>query len=407
MKTALYIARKYFFSRKSQSVINITSGISVLGIFVATAAMVIVLSGFNGIESLVKDLYSRFDPDITFTPTYGKTFNSSNVDFKKIKEIEGVAYAYPVIEEITMVKHDDQYVFATMKGVDKEYFEAGVLGDTIFDGEAKIDDYNSAILGYAIQGKLQVAANDMYDNKIKVYGLLRSEKLSKNNQEAFKPQDAYVRGVFSINPEFDNQYFIVSLDFARSLLEYENDYTKFEVQVEEGADPFEVKLKVLEILNGEFHGKTRYELNELIFKTNETEKWMVFLILGFIMVISTFNIIASLSMLILDKQKDIKTLISLGASKLLVKRIFILEGLMINFLGAALGGLVGFLVCWAQIKFHLITMENSVSDYWPVIIKGQDVLMIFCTVLIIGIASSYLPVNYLVRRHFNKMFNRA
>ncbi|CAG5086144.1 FtsX-like permease family protein [Parvicella tangerina] len=407
MKTTFYIARRYFFSRKSKSVINITSAISVLGIFVSTAAMIIVLSGFNGIESLVKELYSHFDPDITFTPAKGKSFHEDEIDFDQLMALEEVAYAYPVIEEITMVKHEEQYVFATMKGVGDVFFQSGLLEKSIFDGEGGIVDYNTAIVGYGVQGKLQVAASDMYDNKVKVYGLLRTEKASKNNQEAFKSQDAYVRGVFSVNPEFDNKFILVSLDFARDLLEYEGDYTKFEVQVNKGFDPFVVKEKILGITGDTFTGKTRYELNEIIFKTNETEKWMVFLILGFIMIISTFNIIASLSMLILDKQKDIKTLISLGASQKMIKQIFILEGLMINFIGAFLGGFVGFAVCWAQIKFHFVKMENSVTDYWPVIVKWQDVLMIFSTVLIIGVVSSYLPVNYLVKRHFSQMFKRS
>lgn len=329
------------------------------------------------------------------------------VDFEELKSIEEVEYVYPVIEEITMIKHDDQYIFATMKGVGDDFFKSGLLTNSIYDGKGVISDYNSVIMGYGVQGKLLVAANDMYDNKVKVYGLLRTEKASKNNQDAFKSQDGYVRGVFSVNPEFDNQYFLVSIDFAQELLEYENDYSKFEVKLKEGADAFEVKDKILSLTGSQFVGKTRYELNEIVFKTNETEKWMVFLILGFIMIISTFNIIASLSMLILDKQKDIKTLISLGATEKMIKQIFILEGLMINFIGAFLGGLVGFVVCWAQIEFHFVKMENSVTDYWPVIVKWQDLIMIFSTVVVIGFVSSYIPVNYLIKRHFSQMFKRS
>ncbi|MCB9188970.1 MAG: ABC transporter permease [Flavobacteriales bacterium] len=407
MKTTFYIARRYFFSRKSKSIINITSAISVLGIFVSTAAMIIVLSGFNGIESLVKELYSHFDPDITFSPKMGKSYHKDEVDFDAIKSMKEVEYVYPVIEEITMLKHDEQYIFATMKGVGEEFFKSGLLSHSIYDGQGIIDDYNTMILGYGVQGKLQVAANDMYDNKVKVYGLLRTEKASKNNQDAFKTQVGYVRGVFSVNPEFDNQYVLVSLDFAKELLEYEDDYSKFEVKLKDGVDEFEAKEKILQLTGNAFIGKTRYELNEIIFKTNETEKWMVFLILGFIMIISTFNIIASLSMLILDKQKDIKTLISLGASEIMIKRIFILEGLMINFIGAILGGLVGFVVCWGQINYHFVEMENSVTDYWPVIVKWQDIVMIFTTVVVIGLLSSYIPVNYLVKRHFSQMFKRS
>ena len=176
--------------------------------------------------------------------------------------------------------------------------------------------------------------------------------------------------------------------------------------MKEGFDEWKVKEEILTILGPGFDAKTRYEQNELIFKTNETEKWMVFLILGFIMLISTFNIIASLTMLVLDKKKDIKTLISLGATANTIRNIFVLEGLLINFLGAFLGAIVGFLVCWAQIEFHLITMENSIVEYWPVIIKWTDIALIFGTILIIGMLSSFVPVQFLIKKHFKGMFER-
>jgi lipoprotein-releasing system permease protein len=380
----------------------------VLGIFISTAAMIIVLSGFNGIEELVKELYNSFDPDIEVSPAQGKTYDIDKVDIDKLQEIDGVALVYPVIEEITMVKHEDQYVFATMKGVGPAFFESQLIANNIIDGVSGplLDESDIAIMGYGVQAKLQVPVEEIYNNKIVVYGLLRSEKLSKSNQKAFKPLDCYVNGIFSINPEFDNDYFIVPLDFANELLEYESNRTKLEFVLKEGADEWEVKENILAVLGPGFKAKTRYEQNELIFKTNETEKWMVFLILGFIMLISTFNIIASLTMLVLDKKKDIKTLISLGATSTTVRNIFVLEGLLINFLGAFLGALVGFLVCWVQIKFKIIGMENSVVDHWPVIVKWTDVVLIFGTILFIGILSSYLPVQFLIKRHFKSMFER-
>jgi len=268
------------------------------------------------------------------------------------------------------------------------------------------DGENLAIVGYGVQAKLQVPVKEEYNNRITIYGLLRSEKLSKNNQKAFKPSESYVKGVFSINPEFDNDYYIVPIAFAQALLEYENNRTKLEFVLLENADEWKVKEEILAILGPDFSAKTRYEQNELIFKTNETEKWMVFLILGFIMLISTFNIIASLTMLVLDKKKDIKTLISIGATDKMVRNIFVVEGLLINFIGALLGAIVGFAVCWVQIEFKIITMENSIVDHWPVIVKWTDVALIFGTIFIIGSLSSFLPVNFLIKRHFKSMFHR-
>ena len=370
--------------------------------------MIIVLSGFNGIEELVKDLYNSFDPDIEVSPTKGKTYDISKVNIEELEAIQGVKFVYPVIEEITMVKHGDQYVFATMKGVGPAFFESELISNNIIDGVAGplLDEDNIAIMGYGVQAKLQVPVEEMYDNKIVVYGLLRSEKISKSNQNAFKPMNSYVKGIFSINPEFDNDYFIVPLSFAKELLEYENNRTKLEFVLDEGVDEWKVKEEIMAVIGPNFSGKTRYEQNELIFKTNETEKWMVFLILGFIMLISTFNIIASLTMLVLDKKKDIKTLISLGATGNVIRNIFVLEGLLINFLGAFLGAIVGFLVCWAQIKFKIITMENSIVDHWPVIIKWTDIALIFGTILVIGALSSFVPVQFLIKKHFKGMFDR-
>ncbi len=370
--------------------------------------MIIVLSGFNGIEQLVKELYNSFDPDIEVLPKQGKTYDISNVNLEELKKVEGVAFVYPVIEEITMVKHDEQYVFATMKGVGADFFKTELISNNIIDGVAAPENGNEniAIIGYGVQAKLQVPVEEIYNNKIMIYGLLRSEKLSKNNQKAFKPKENFVTGVFSINPEFDNSFYIVPLDFAKDLLEYDSKRTKLEFVLTEEADEWKVKEDILNILGPEFNAKTRYEQNELIFKTNETEKWMVFLILGFIMLISTFNIIASLTMLVLDKKKDIKTLISIGATRKMIRNVFVLEGLLINFIGAFLGAVVGFLVCWAQIEFKFITMENSIVDHWPVIIKWTDILLIFGTIFVIGVTSSFLPVNFLINRHFKSMFHR-
>lgn len=370
--------------------------------------MIIVLSGFNGIEQLVKELYNSFDPDIEVVPAQGKTYDVSEVDMEKLHAIEGVEYVYQVIEEITMVKHEEQYVFATMKGVGPDFFKTNLIANNIVDGVAgpKEPGEKIAIIGYGVQAKLQVPTDEIYNNKIMIYGLLRSEKLSKSNQKAFKPEENYVKGVFSINPEFDNSFYIVPLDFAKDLLEYETKRTKLEFVLVEGADEWQVKDDILKLLGPGFNAKTRYEQNELIFKTNETEKWMVFLILGFIMLISTFNIIASLTMLVLDKKKDIKTLISIGATHKMIRNIFVVEGLLINFIGAFLGALVGFLVCWGQIEFKFITMDNSIVDHWPVIVKWTDVALIFGTIFVIGTASSFLPVNFLINRHFKNMFQR-
>ena len=369
--------------------------------------MVIVLSGFNGIEELVEKLYSSFDADIRITKTEGKTFDFHEISKEEIFNLEGVNAITEVIEEITMIKHEDRWITATMKGVEDSYLAMCLLDSVLTEGEAKLQDdgFNKAIIGIGLQNKVQVTSDPRYHDYLTVYGLLRDEKISKTNTDAFKPEMISVGGVFAINPEFDNTYFLVPIQFAKNLLEYENDITAYEISVKNTFTNKQVKKEIQKLVGDRFQVKTRYEQNELVFKTNETEKWMVFLILGFILLLSTFNIIASLTMLILDKKKDIETLISMGATRQFILKVFFLEGVFINLLGGIIGISVGLLIAWLQSTFHFVTLENSVITYWPVSIHFMDVFMVFATVTVIGIGSSYVPVSYLIKRHFKKQFN--
>jgi len=407
LKVPFYIAKRYLFSKKSKNIINIISGISVFGIFISTCAMIIVLSGFNGIEELVEKLYSSFDADIRITKTEGKTFDFREISKEEILKIEGVDAITKVIEEITMIKHEDRWITATMKGVEDSYLSICNLDSVLTEGETKLQEegLNKAIIGIGLQNKIQVTSDPRYHDYLTVYGLLRDEKISKNNPDAFKPEMISVGGVFAINPEFDNTYFLVPIQFAKNLLEYENDITAYEISVKNGFTNKQVKEEIQKVVGNKFEVKTRYEQNELVFKTNETEKWMVFLILGFILLLSTFNIIASLTMLILDKKKDIETLISMGATRPFVLKVFFLEGVFINLLGGIIGISVGLLIAWLQLTFHFVTLDDSVIPYWPVSVHFSDVLMVFGTVVLIGIGSSYIPVSYLIKRHFKKQFN--
>jgi lipoprotein-releasing system permease protein len=401
VKTSLYIAKRYFFSKKSQQVINLTAMISVVGMLVSTAAMIIVLSGFNGIEQLVKDLYKDFNADLVIAPKHGKTFSIHSIDLEKITATEGVDKAFDVIEEITMLKKGDNYVFATMKGVGQPFFNTTLIENRIVEGTRQATD-NEVLIGEGLQVRLRIYSTMGFDNNFTVYGLLRQKKLTVNQQNAFNPKGAQAVGIFRINPEFDNKFFIAPITFAEQLLRYEDHRSALEITVKSGYLDEQVKANLLTIIGDDFIIKTRYEQNELLFKTNETEKWMVFIILGFIMIIAAFNIIASLTMLIIDKSKDINTLTSFGATPLMIRQIFFFEGLFINFSGGIIGILIGLFISWLQQTFHFIKMENAIVEFWPVIIKGEDVLLVFATVLTIGVLSSWLPVRYLVKRHFQQ-----
>ena len=367
--------------------------------------MVIILSGFNGIEQIVEDLYNTHEVDLTITPKEGKTFKEDQEQLKKIKSIDNVANYSRVIEEVTMIKHEKRWMTATMKGVDESFLAISMLDSSIVEGFSEIwkDSTPKAIIGLGLQDQLQVSSNPRYFNYITIYGLLRTKKMTIDNIP--ESVQISVGGVFYMTPELNNELFVVPIEFARHLLGYKNDITGIEVKLIDPSSADDTKMKLKEFLGDEFIIKTKYEKNELIFKTNATEKLMVFVILIFILVLSTFNIIASLSILILDKKKDITTLISIGATQRLLKKVFFKEGLYISLIGGALGFYKGVEICLTQIIFRPVSLENAIVDYWPVIIEPSDILTIFIIVLTIGCISSYLPTHYLIKKHFKNYFN--
>ncbi len=402
MNVSWFIAKRYLFSKKSKSVINIISAISIIGIFVSTASLVIVLSGFNGVEGLVKDLYGKYDADITIIPKIGKTFDKANLTKDKLEKIDNIYASSYFIEQVVMIMHNDKWATAKMKGVEESYKSICLSDSVIYYGNNSLwkDNIPLAILGLGIQNQIQVNTNSIYNN-ISVYALLRDKKLSVNNKSAFKPTLINVGGVFNINPEYNNEYFIVPIKIAQELLDYNNDISGIDISVKDKSKTNITKQNIVDLVGDNFTVKTKYQKNELIYKINKSEKWMVFSILIFILLLSTFNIVASLTMLILDKKKDIYTLSALGANQNTIKKIFFKEGFLISFTGGVLGMFFGIVICFIQIKFHLISLENSIISYWPVVINYYDLLLVFIVLIFIGILSSVLPTLYLIKKHTN------
>ena len=402
-----FIAKRYLLSKNSKSIINVISLISIVGVFVSSCAMVIVLSGFNGLENLVEKIYNQHESDLTISPIGGKTFYDSDSIIQKLTTIEQIGFTSKIIEEVTMIKHGEKWTTAIMKGAERSYSKITNLDSSIIDGNG--DFYSTfvsgSIIGVGIQNQLQVSCDDRFDNTITVYGLLRNKKLSTQNKNVFNPKRISVRGVFNITPEFDNNYFIVSLEFARDLLDYTNELSAIEIGLKKEANLELVKKQIERLVGVDFQVKTKFEKNELLFKTNAAEKWMVFMILLFIFILSTFNIIASLTMLMFDKKRDISTLIALGATKKLIQSIFFKEGLYINLIGGMSGIILGAFICMAQYHFKLIQLENSIIDYWPVEVEATDLFYVLLVLLGIGIIASYLPTSFILRKHFKTYFN--
>lgn len=407
MDLSNFIAKRYLLSKNSKSIINVISLISIVGVFVSSCAMVIVLSGFNGLENLVEKIYNQHESDLTISPIKGKTFYDSDSIIQKLTTIEQIGFTSKIIEEVAMIKHGEKWTTAIMKGAERSYSKITNLDSSIIDGNG--DFYSTfvsgSIIGVGIQNQLQVSCDDRFDNTITVYGLLRNKKLSTQNKNVFNPKRISVRGVFNITPEFDNNYFIVSLDFARDLLDYTNELSAIEIGLKKEANLELVKKQIERLVGVDFQVKTKFEKNELLFKTNAAEKWMVFMILLFIFILSTFNIIASLTMLMFDKKRDISTLIALGATKKLIQSIFFKEGLYINLIGGMSGIILGAFICMAQYHFKLIQLENSIIDYWPVEVEAKDLFYVLLVLLGIGIIASYLPTSFILRKHFKTYFN--
>ena len=415
MNLSLFIAKRYLVKRpwwslllpwwahllmKSPNAINIITGISIRGIGTGTMAIVIVLSAFNGISDLVFGLYNTFDPDIKISPKEGKSFVIDPASAEQIKKLNGVAYYTEVLQENALLKYDDKQVIATIKGVSDDFVKMTRLDTVIKEGEFLLhhDSLDYAVLGYGLARKLNISLSD-FMNPLEIYVPKRGNQAYLNPEDAFLIQRMEVSGIFSLNDDFDFRYCILPLSLARKLLDRKNELSAIEIGLKPGADVQKVKKEIAEIVGIKFDIKSRFEQNEVLFKTINSEKWWTFLILAFILVIGTFNVIGSLTMLIIEKKKDIQTLMFLGADKMLVRKIFMREGLMITLTGAVSGLLLGLLLCWIQMRFKLVPFsEGFVVDSYPVKIIPMDLALVFGTVMLIGFFAAWYPVRIFTRK---------
>lgn len=401
MNFPFYIAKRYLFSKKSHNAINIISWISISGIAFGTMALVIILSAFNGLENLVEDLYATFDPDIKITIKEGKTFKENEFPRQKILLINGIEHYTVALEEVALIKYKDKQTVATIKGVESEFIVMTGLDSMIIRGDANLvnNNKNQAILGYGIADKLALNVSKSMVNHLSIIVPKRGVKKSLLPSSEFNRSFINPTGIFSISPDFDTKYILVPLAFNQKLLNHNSSISSIEIGVHDKKQTNSIKEQIKTLIGSKYDVKTRYELNELIYKTNKTEKWITFLILAFVLVIASFNIIGSLTMLIIDKQKDIWILKTLGASNQDIRKIFFTEGMLINLFGAFIGMLIGAIVCWLQITFGLLKLNGGVVDFYPVSVEGLDFVYTTIIVIIIGLIASWFPVRVITRRH--------
>lgn len=397
-----FIAKRYLFAKKSQQAINIISGISVVGITVCVSAMIIILSAINGLEGLIEKIYSSFDPDIEIVAAEGKTFDSKTISLDKIAKIKGVIAYSETVEEICIVKNDDQWVHAIMKGVDDEFIKMRITDSLVKEGEPILgnEDIPYVIIGDGISERLVLSVKEMLGNNssIKIYAPVRTRKY-KPTAKMFEEKNIAISAILNpVTPEFDYKYILMPKKTVQNLLEYGTHISSIEINIDKNADPIQIKKEIEKLLGNKFKIKTKLEQNELMYKVNQSEKWFAFLMLVFVLALAAFNIMASLTMLIIDKKSDIRILKSMGATSSSIRNIFFLEGFFINLLGGFIGIIIGVGITLLQFHFHFIGMEGTIIDYYPVILNPVDLIYVFVAVIIVGIISTWLPVRFLIKR---------
>ena len=401
MNLPFYIARRYLVSKKSHNIINIISWISLVGVAIGSMALIVVLSVFNGFERLVVSLFNTFNPDLLITAKSGKTFDIHSLPMEELRKIPGVISITEVIEENALMKYRDRQYIVTLKGVSDDYMLGRHLDSLIVEGHAIIRDgkTNFAIPGYSIAYYLGLSLSDV-TNPINVYVPRRASLGFADPASAFNTGRIFPSGYFSVQQDFDSKYVIVPLRFAQQLLEYDTQRTGVEILLNPDMSLDLAKQTVVRLTGGRFTVKNRLEQQELLYKIMKSEKWAIFLILTFILLIATFNVIGSLSMLIIDKKKDVGVFLSMGADLKTIKRIFRYEGMMISTGGAIAGLILGAGVCFLQQYFGLIklgTGDNFVVNTYPVHMALIDFLLVFGTVLGIGYLASWYPVRGISR----------
>lgn len=403
MNFPFYIARKYFKAKKSQQAINVITLIAIAGVAIGTMGLIIVLSVFNGFEQLVVSLYNSFDPDIQITAAKGKVFDSKLITDAQLKEVKGVRYITHVLEENALLKYRDKQYLATIKGVSNDFIAMTGVDSMLYDGSLTLQrgDTDYAIAGRAIAEALTINIADPF-SILDVYMPKRGKVVSLNPEAAFNQELIAPAGVFSIQQDFDAKYVLVPLRFARKMLDYKTEVSAIEIGLDKGSDADVAKAALANKLGPNYVVKTRIQLHELLYKIMKSEKWAVYLILSFILIIATFNVISSLAMLIIDKQSDIAILNSLGAHQDDIRKIFLLEGILISFSGAFIGLALGLAVCLAQIKFQLIKLGGAfVVDAYPVNLQLMDFVYVLLTVLSIGLFAAWYPAKKMIGKGEN------
>jgi lipoprotein-releasing system permease protein len=406
MKLSLYIAKRYLFAKKSRNAINVISGVSVAGVAVGTMALIIILSVFNGLETMVSAIFNKFDPDIKIIAAEGKTFIPDTARLKLLANVDGLSGYTLTIEENALLKYGDRQTIATIKGVDDNYAMVTNIDSSMYEGEFILKNdkgRNFAIPGIGVAQYLGLRVNFIEPLNIIVPRRTASINIS-NDENPLKKIYITPSGIFEVEKDYDSKYVYVPIEVTRELTENEEGITSVEIKFTENADAENVQKNIKKIFGKGFTVQNRYEQQEIFFKVMKSERLAIFFILTLILIIASFNIIGSLTMLIIEKERDIEILKSLGADNNLIRKIFIFEGWLISIIGALAGLILGFIICWLQERYGLVKLQSQslIMNAYPVVMKLKDFIVVPGTVLLIGYWAAWYPVRYLSKKFLNK-----
>ncbi len=385
------IARRYLFSKRSTNAIHIITGIAVFGIAVGAAALLLVLSVFNGFEDLITGMYNSFNPDLKILPAQGKTFTADSTLLNRVRAVPGVAYVSCTLEEVAFFEYKSSQDFGTLKGVDSNYIKVSRVDSTVREGSYILekDGATFAVLGLGMRNKLNVNVDDVF-SLLAVYMPKRQETAMLEQQ--FRKRLMYPSGTFVIQQEFDNKYVITTLQAARELLGYEEEVSALELKIVPGFGVSSVQHAVQNLLGTAYTVKNRFQQEETFMRLMQVEKWLSFAIVSLMMLMVSFNLIGALWMIVLEKQPDIAILKSMGATDRMVRNVFLLEGLFLCLIGVGVGVAIAVAVYVVQKTWGIVSIPgNLVIDSYPISMRFGDLPIVAATVLAIGILASLPP----------------
>jgi lipoprotein-releasing system permease protein len=405
VKLSLYIAKRYLFAKKSRNAINIISAVSVAGVAVGTMALIIILSVFNGLETMVSAIFNTFDPDIRITAAEGKTFIPDTSRMKLLAKVDGLSCYSLTIEDNALLKYGSREFIATIKGIDENYAMVSNIDSSMWEGEFILKNEKGrpyAIPGIGVAQYLGIRVN--FITPLEIIFPRKTGAVNFNAENSLNRKFIFPSGIFEVEKEYDSKYVYIPIDFARELTETEKGVTTIEIKFKKNANPGSVQKDIAKIFGKGFTVQNRYEQQAIFYKVMRSERLAIFFILTLILIIASFNIIGSLTMLIIEKEKDIAILKSLGADNNLIRKIFIFEGWLISIIGAISGIILGFVVCWLQQTYGLVKLNSQslIMDSYPVVMKIKDFIVVPGTVLLIGYWAAWYPVRFLTKKYLTK-----